>query len=228
MSNSSLPPHSPIPDDAPEESKKEFASIIEQLRNANTIDTESLILVLLKNILERLSKQYGKQLSYDTLTSSQRKALEGELDAIAQALEASGALGEEKNMLAYLKKMLGMDYSQKQERKQEYETLNRKAKKEYTRLLKLFIIYEIYKITNPQQLAGETELDNFINNTLTRGLDYAKKFTHRDEESLEQLIKTAGAQLTKGKFTDLEKKGDHSFLSGLAQHHKNKDTGWER
>lgn|GEM_PF-1354919 len=37
-------------------------------------------------------------------------------------------------------------------------------------------MYEIYKITNPQRLAGETEMDNFIKNVKTRGLAVACKF----------------------------------------------------
>ncbi len=38
------------------------------------------------------------------------------------------------------------------------------------------IIYEIYKITNPNRLAGETEMDNFIKNVKTRGLEVALKY----------------------------------------------------
>lgn len=37
-------------------------------------------------------------------------------------------------------------------------------------------MYEIYKITNPQRIAGETEMDNFINNVKTRGLAVACKY----------------------------------------------------
>lgn len=227
MSHSPQPPHSPLPENASQELKDEFNSIIEQLRNATGIDAETLMTMLLKKILERLSKQHGTNFSYGALTSKQQKELEAELDKIAQALEESGALGDEKNMIGMLKKMLGLGFSDKKQQLDEFESMENAQKKEYTRLLKLFIIYEIYKITNPHQLAGETELDNFINNTLTRGTEFAKKFASKDEYALEQLIKQAAESLSPSKLKQLDQKGDHSFTNALAQH-KNKDPGWER
>ena len=37
-------------------------------------------------------------------------------------------------------------------------------------------IYEIYKLTNPNRLAGETAMENFIKNVKTRGVEFAMKY----------------------------------------------------
>lgn len=42
--------------------------------------------------------------------------------------------------------------------------------------LEKFMVYEIYKILNPRKIAGETRLDNFINNMITGGLKRASKY----------------------------------------------------
>lgn len=70
------------------------------------------------------------------------------------------------------------------------------------------MIYEVYKVMNPNRLAGETSIENFINNVITRGIktamryegaDFAKLFETKDLESLEshkqsftQMLKDGG------------------------------------
>ena len=58
----------------------------------------------------------------------------------------------------------------------------------------LGIVYEVYKILNPNRLAGETTLENFINNVQARGVkvaleyegkEFEKMFDKKDLENLE-------------------------------------------
>jgi hypothetical protein len=48
--------------------------------------------------------------------------------------------------------------------------------KERKKIKARMAIYQIYKITNPERLAGETDVDNFIKNVKTRGIDVAMKY----------------------------------------------------
>lgn len=56
------------------------------------------------------------------------------------------------------------------------------------------MVYEVYKVMNPNRLAGETSIENFINNVITRGIktamkyeggNFAKFFDAKDLENLE-------------------------------------------
>ncbi|MHC0449124.1 MAG: DUF5394 family protein [Candidatus Lariskella arthropodorum] len=82
------------------------------------------------------------------------------------------------NLLRIVMQILGISMravKKKRENEKELEQeeeLSEERKKQVIRL----IIYEIYKITNPHQLAGETALENFINNVQTRGLEVALQY----------------------------------------------------
>lgn len=63
-----------------------------------------------------------------------------------------------------------------------------------------FVIYEIYKMLNPSRIAGETEIQNFIDNVMIRGVEAAlyydrrnisRGFSKEELKILEQHSKTA-------------------------------------
>lgn len=59
----------------------------------------------------------------------------------------------------------------------DYKNITEQSKKDLTRIVKNFAIYEIYKCMNPRRIAGETEQSNFLHNVVIRGIDVAKKYT---------------------------------------------------
>jgi len=97
------------------------------------------------------------------------------------------------HILRHICKMLGINLSNGKDEEIEEELEEELSNEEKQRRMRL-VIYELYKITNPRQLAGETEIENFINNVLTRGLKtalkydsggVAKSFSEKDLNNLE-------------------------------------------
>ncbi|MDJ1257732.1 MAG: DUF5394 family protein [Candidatus Midichloria sp.] len=43
-----------------------------------------------------------------------------------------------------------------------------------------FVVYEIYKMLNPSRIAGETEIQNFIDNVMIRGVEAALYYDRRN------------------------------------------------
>lgn len=80
-----------------------------------------------------------------------------------------------------------------QKPKDKYSFLSKEAKKNMKRLLKLFAIYETYKILNPRRIAGESNRDNFIANYITGGIKRAMKY----EKNSKQIINSLSPQLLK-------------------------------
>lgn len=99
------------------------------------------------------------------------------------------------SLIPLLAKFLGIELSKEKEdefEKAEEERLSEEEKKRRHRL----VVYEIYKMMNPRQIAGETKLDNFINNVKTKGIktamlyegsEYSKYFKKEDIKALEAL-----------------------------------------
>jgi hypothetical protein len=99
-----------------------------------------------------------------------------------------------------------------QQKTPEEERLEKEQQEQVVR----FMIYELYKMTNPRQIAGETKLDNFISNVLMYGIKealqyagsfYSNKFTDKQIEALESVGKTES-------FADALNKGLSSVRSG--------------
>jgi hypothetical protein len=58
------------------------------------------------------------------------------------------------------------------------------AKKNLNKILKNFIVYEIYKIMNPKRIAGETAKENYQNNLIEGGQKFAEKYEGGKEADL--------------------------------------------
>jgi hypothetical protein len=215
MNNTPHPPHN-IPKDV----LSEVETIILQLRDAHEITSEGLMLILLKRILARLSKKHGKALSLDSLTKQQQEEVKAAMDLLIVELQRSGVLSDDNALLIQLKKMMGRLLAK--EKEHELDPMEEKAQKEQRRLLKLFIIYEMYKVISPNQIAGETALENFQNNTLTYGIDFALKFSNMDEKNVERL----GIALMHDDTT--HRKPGTSFVDNLMLNKSKGEQGWER
>ena len=78
------------------------------------------------------------------------------------------------SLIDFLAKALGINIAKEKdkEREEKEEELSEEQKKIRHRQ----IMYEAYKILNPHRIAGETSLENFISNVLTRGIEVARKY----------------------------------------------------
>lgn len=65
-------------------------------------------------------------------------------------------------------------------------SLSIKAKQELQKAVKRFVVYEIYKVMSPIQIAGETMRQNFINNATLRGVDKALEYEGGKEQALQK------------------------------------------
>ena len=202
----------------------ELQSIIDTLSEAGVSFSEDLFTTLIRQLLSQLSYQFGQKLSLATLTDDQKDALEEELDRIAKAVEKTGSISNINIVLAHMKKRIRREYIKVREK--DLAPLDKKSQKDYTQFLKLSVIYEIYKLTSPNQLAGQTALDNFITNSQIRGEDFAIDNTGiADESRLENLARAALRVLTSHHKKEIAE-DTNSFLHRV-EINKGKD-GWER
>lgn len=106
-----------------------------------------------------------------------------------------------------------LDKSKKEDNNLEFdengELANKAIPKELRAHLFRMLCYEIYKVLNPRQLAGETALDNFINNVMTRGVDVAMQY--EGNSYAKEILKESPDALK-----NLES-GKHEFVASLAK-----------
>jgi hypothetical protein len=113
------------------------------------------------------------------------------------------------SLVLFLEKLLNIDRSKdKDKNKEQEEEKEEKLTEEQKKLRYQRIAYEAYKILNPERIAGETSLENFISNVVTRGIqiareydgaEYEKDFTKKDlgdlesyKESFVEKLKSSG------------------------------------
>ncbi len=98
-------------------------------------------------------------------------------------------------LIAMLLRYLGIDLGKEKKEKEEEELLEyEEMSKEQKEHIHRMMIYEIYKMLNPNRIAGETALENFMNNVMRYGIkeamqhegkEFAKYFNSKDLENIE-------------------------------------------
>jgi len=85
--------------------------------------------------------------------------------------------------------------------------LDVEAKKNFKKIMKNFAVYEVYKVMNPEKIAGETSKDNYRNNLARGGEKLAGKYEGGKESDLKEYgkaevknIKSQAFQIKKGGF----------------------------
>lgn len=68
--------------------------------------------------------------------------------------------------------------------KDKAHLLDIESKKNLKKIMKNFVIYEIYKIMNPKRIAGETVKDNYKHNLMEGGQRLAEKYEGGKESDL--------------------------------------------
>jgi hypothetical protein len=142
--------------------------------NVYTLDTASF--------LKLLQIAYNLKRAFQSKQGMSRETIEQHIPMMAMLFEYivrkldKNSLDVE--LLRFLEEFLGIKFKEKEKDKdeeKEHEEEEELSKEEKDRRFRL-AMYEIYKLMNPRQLAGETALDNFINNVRTRGVGEALKY----------------------------------------------------
>lgn len=195
-------------------------SSTEGKKSIKSMDVESLIKLL--NIAYDLRKAFenGKEIEPDELKI--------DVSLMVMLFEYLATNLDKENvdvkLLKFLEKFLGIKKNKKKKKQLEHaEQQNEEdleyeeeqevelSKEEKERRYRL-AMYEIYKVINPHQLAGETAFENFLNNVITRGVrvameyegaEYAKVF---DKELIENL--------ESHRFSFVQNLKDHGAIGG--------------
>lgn len=140
--------------------------------NADQLSAEDLLALL--NVAYQLQKALAHG---DTEVAEQLAKRREELLQLLEYMVANiDNPNIDRSLLPMLQQMLGIDVRDvAKELAERDEEDQEKTKEEIERINKV-MIYEIYKIVNPHQLAGETSMENFISNVKTRGIKEAMKY----------------------------------------------------
>ena len=150
--------------EADEEFNKEIQNLVASLQ-ADTLDLsaiQSKFLLLIKAALSRLGKGKSREFEHKLKTN--------EKDILNQLTMLSHHLMMQKTSLAR-EASEGLDAP-----KDKQASLNSSSVQNTKQILKRFAIYEIYKITNPRRIAGETKMQNFVHNYITGGMRKAMRY----------------------------------------------------
>lgn len=136
-----------------------------------------------KELQKLLKIAYELKNAMDTGSREQLKLLEQSKGLLAMLLEYLilniGNPDVDVELINLLSRFLGFELSEEIEDEIEEEKEKKLSKEEKERRHRL-MVYEVYKIISPRRLAGETDIDNFINNVRTRGVSVAVKYEGRE------------------------------------------------
>lgn len=153
---------------------QDFNAAIEKiLAKLNGIDMTMLqaeIIILLKRCI-KLYRSKGKRKLEEISKSGDDYLLE-------QAHKISSYLMTKKST-SILRANVGLGLNSKSDRYQY--NLDKKAERDFKDTLRRLATYEVYKIMNPRRLAGETKLENFVNNIITSGIKFAEEYESKSD-----------------------------------------------
>jgi hypothetical protein len=160
---------------------QEIETLITTLKSDNITELFARILAIIKSRLPKISKEDRLRLN---------RILKHRGDAISRHLKELGAY-----ILITHAKDLGTNKKTMFNRTTGiFSDLNAEARKNLAGLIKRFVVYEMYKILSPEQIAGETRRENFVNNMIVGGLDRAlhyaggaREVAHYSKASLKEL-----------------------------------------
>ena len=157
---------------------------LEAALNQATSDTKDRleigVLIAVRELLEEIAAAEGQGAELE-LSDEQIEAITIELEKIAEKLENDDDIGESDAIKFLLhairrrlkKKAKDLDID---EQEFEFDFMSKKEKEQYREHLKQMMRYEVYKFLSPRQVAGESKLENFINNVVHFGMDLAAKY----------------------------------------------------
>ena len=152
---------------------------------------EILVIGLLEAIIKEIIDEHEGKIDVSILTQEQIKTLEQRLDKIAETIEKNQNFANKELAIKMLFMALhGALYKKFKKRIKEFQEQQEEDKHvtEYKKLLKRLFIYEFYKFTNPNRLAGEDPVENFINNVVRLGVEQALQIEKVSEATLDPEI----------------------------------------
>lgn len=160
------------------EFEKEFMQFLEEISKDN-FDLSALqtkIMLLIKPIVEKAYVGKDKKKKMEELRK-ERETLRAKIKDLgfyftmkrsAKYIDAPGNLNLPQDRKAFL---------------------NNSSAKSLKNELKRHAVYEVYKMTNPRKIAGETRKDNFVGNYITKGEKQARKYEGGTEKEIQQYRK---------------------------------------
>ncbi len=152
---------------------EDFEQAIEQILAC--LNEETLDLTKLQTQIVALIKKY--------LANSRHKGLSLVIDQklVARNIEEVGNfLVQQRNKLI---KSAGKNFANV---KDKYQSISDLSRANLKRLIKGFVIYQVYKFTNPKRLAGETKEENFAYNFIKGGMKLALKYEGGSEKDIKK------------------------------------------
>lgn len=134
---------------------KAIDSIFEKSKNLN--EAQSKVILLFQKYLQNKDDRLDK-----TEKIAEEIKIEKDITRIS------------KRFIDKVMKNLEPDLSE--EAKNKIRDINAEAEKDMKRLIKNFIVYEIYKVMNPKRIAGETKKNNYEHNLFKGGEKLANKY----------------------------------------------------
>ncbi len=158
--------------------KTKIAYLLSILESNDIDNIEAQVTALLKNMMNFFSNYVEEIPNFESLTPEQKKALLLKFRSVAQSIVGRKIKSVDELVQVFVFTVLSAIGENIASAKNISiaETINKKHKYAFKEFLKKAASYEIYKITNPNRIAGETREENFINNTVLLGVKRAMKY----------------------------------------------------
>jgi hypothetical protein len=205
----------------PENIRQKLQTAIKEARAELTPKFELEVLAAIKALLEEMDNSAEHGVDVSLMGAVELEQLMNELDTIAKKLEGNEEIPESdavKLLLHIIRgrltdrlKKKGLENAQEEEF--SFQFMTKKQREQYNQHLREMVMYELYKFLTPHQIAGETRLENFVNNVVHGGINYALHYMGEDIDKAKQ-------------FSDMLGK---SFVKELEKHHHDMHhdaTGW--
>ncbi len=158
--------------------KNKIATLLANLGTINVDDLEDQVIAMMKNMMNFFAKHVEEIPSFDSLTPEQKRILLLRFKGVAHSLPKRKIKSVDEMVQVFVFTVLSNIGASIEGVKDlsTQELLNKKHKHQFREFLKKAADYELYKIINPNQLAGETREENFISNAILLGVKKALKF----------------------------------------------------
>ncbi len=158
--------------------RNKIACLLDNLNTISLIDLEDQVIEMMQNMMNFFAKHVDEIPSFDTLTPEQKKILLLRFKGVAHSLPKRKIKFVDEMVQVFVFTVLSNIGASIEGVKDlsAQELLNKKHKHQFREFLKKAADYELYKITNPNRLAGETREENFISNAILLGVKKALKY----------------------------------------------------
>ena len=158
--------------------KHRIAILLAKLENSDTNEIEEDVMPLLRNMMNFFAKYVEEIPNFDSLTPEQKKALLLRFKEIANNIAGRKIRSIEEITQVFVFTILSAlgETITGAKHLTVIEIMNKKHKHSFREFLRRMATYELYKAMNPNQIAGETKEENFINNAILRGVKKALKY----------------------------------------------------